>query len=122
MYLKYIKNNSYKIFFFFIFLLCNTSTAKLYRKCFSQKGKVAILSLEDSHFVSRENMHVSHQNSQTAKEIRANRYLNVFRPLCFILTYCKVIVHFCHSFNLHPLIFVGVFSKTLIVNYVVFPM
>ena len=120
MYLKHIKNNSYNLFFFFIFLLCNTSTAKLYRKCFSQKGKVAILSLEDSHFVSREN--VSHQNSQTSKEIRADRYLNVFRPLCFILTNCKVIVHFCHSFNLQPLIFVGVFSKTLIVDYVVFPM
>ena len=67
-------------------------------------------------------MPVSHQNSQTSKEIRADRYLNVFRPLCFILTYCKVMVHFSHSFNLQPLIFVGVFSKTLIVDYVVFPM
>ena len=48
-----------------------------------------ILSFEDRHFESREYMPVSHQNSQTSKEIDAD---------------------------------ISMFSKTLIVDYVVFPM
>ena len=50
-----------------------------------------IISLEDSHFGSRGNMPVSHQNKS---ERNRCRYLNISRLLCFILTYCKVIVHF----------------------------
>ena len=53
---------------------------------------LCIISLEDSHFGSRENILVSHQNKPQRNRCR---YLNIAWLLCFILTYCKVIVHFC---------------------------
>ena len=49
-----------------------------------------IISLEDSHFGSRENRLV---HTKINPRCRC-KYLNISWLLCFILTYCKVIVHF----------------------------
>ena len=46
-----------------------------------------IISLQDSHFGSGENMLVSHQNKSWRNRCR---YLNISRLLYFILTYCSV--------------------------------
>ena len=78
-----------------------------------------IISLEGSHFGSRENLHVWQENSQTSKEIGV-KYLNIYRLLCFLLTHSKAIIHFCCSFKFQPSFFVWVFSKTLIVHCVIF--
>ena len=76
----------------------------------SQVWKVAVLDSEKTFLF----------HTKTSNFWRSNgTYLNIFRLLYFMLTYSKALVWFCSSFNLQSLIFVRVFSNTLIVDCVI---
>ena len=80
-----------------------------------------IINLEGNHFGSRLKIPVSHQNSQTSKEIGADISIFLGSSVLYwhIVKQSSIFVT-ASIFNLWFL--VRMFSKTLIVNYVVFPM
>ena len=77
------------------------------RKCHESELLIQIIffitNFDSNHSGLGERIPVSHQNFKSLKN-RA-RCLNIFRLLCFMLTYSKALAWFCSSFILQSLIF-----------------